>query len=191
MEELREKAISYVEENLTNVLKEAFAKVYADGYRNGYMDCEKEMHVDLHNKMTEFVDLGLPSGTLWSFDYEREDDTILYVPYEMAETFNIPTREQWEELKKYARWDFQVDDEHNMLITIRCVGPNGNALLFNLTGKMRFANKYLSEIAFFWIKDNSLPYMTVRMWFYNHEGQESIDEECPEMKIPMRLVKNK
>lgn len=35
MIELNEKADIYAEENVITVLKEAFAKVYADGYRDG------------------------------------------------------------------------------------------------------------------------------------------------------------
>ena len=84
MEELREKANCYAEENVINVLKEAFAKVYADGYRDGYNDRDEMLSIDLRGYETEYVDLGLPSGTLWSTDYEKEDDKILYVPYQKA-----------------------------------------------------------------------------------------------------------
>ena len=68
MEELRDKANSYAEENVLDVLKEAFAKVYADGYRDGFRDCKENVSVNLHFSKTEYVDLGLPSGTLWSTD---------------------------------------------------------------------------------------------------------------------------
>jgi len=191
MEELRVKANNYAEENVINVLKEAFAKVYADGYRDGYKDCQDEIPVDLRNNQTKFVDLGLPSGTLWSSDYEKEDSKILYLPYEEAITHEIPTKEQWEELKKFARWDFQIDEEHNSLRTIKCIGPNGNVLLFDKTGEVDFAKKFLTDMAFFWIKDESVPNIVVRMWLYNHEGSECIDKKDPQMKIPLRLVKSK
>ena len=72
MIELNEKADIYAEENVINVLKEAFAKVYADGYRDGYKDCLDHVSVNLRISNTEYVDLGLPSGTLWSADYERK-----------------------------------------------------------------------------------------------------------------------
>ena len=74
MIELNEKADIYAEENVINVLKEAFAKVYADGYRDGYKDCEEDIPVSLGNNQTVFVDLGLPSGTLWSTDYKKRED---------------------------------------------------------------------------------------------------------------------
>ena len=73
MIELNEKAGSYAEANVINVLKEAFAKVYADGYRDGYKDREEEIPVNMRPNQTKYVDLGLPSGTLWSDDYERTE----------------------------------------------------------------------------------------------------------------------
>ena len=184
MIELNEKASIYAEENVINILKEAFAKVYADGYRDGYKDCEDHVSVNLRISNTEYVDLG-------SADYEKDYDNILYLPYEMATTHDIPTKEQWEELKTFARWDFQIDEEHNSLVSIKCIGPNGNILLFDKTGKMEFAKKFLTDMAFFWIKDESVTDTTVRMWLYNHEGQESIDKEKSQIKIPLRLVKSK
>jgi len=188
---LNEKAGIYAENNVINILKEAFAKVYADGYRDGYKDCQNNVSVNLRISNTEYVDLGLPSGTLWSADYEKDNDNILYLPYEMATTHDIPTKEQWEELKTFARWDFQIDEGHNSLVTIKCIGPNGNILLFDKTGEMEFAKKFLTDMAFFWIKDESVTNTTVRMWLYNHEGQESIDKEKSQIKIPLRLVKSK
>jgi len=188
---LSEKAGIYAENNVINILKEAFAKVYADGCRDGYKDCQDHVSVNLRISNTEYVDLGLPSGTLWSADYEKDYDNILYLPYEMATTHDIPTKEQWEELKTFARWDFQIDKGHNSLVTIKCIGPNGNILLFDKTGEMEFAKKFLTDMAFFWIKDESVTNTTVRMWLYNHEGQESIDKEKSQIKIPLRLVKSK
>ena len=57
MIELNEKADIYAEENVITVLKEAFAKVYADGYRDGYKDCLDHVSVNLRISNTEYVDL--------------------------------------------------------------------------------------------------------------------------------------
>ena len=105
MIELNEKASIYAEENVINVLKEAFAKVYADGYRDGYKDCQNEIPVELRSNQTEFVDLGLPSGTLWSGEYEKEKDSLRYAPFDKAKTMMIPTKEQCEELLSYCKWE--------------------------------------------------------------------------------------
>ena len=56
--------------------------------------------MDLRDEKTEYVDLGLPSRTLWSTDYEHKqgEGGYLFLPYEKAENFKLPTKEQWEEL---------------------------------------------------------------------------------------------
>ena len=58
MEELKVKANSYAEDNVINVLKEAFAKVYADGYCDGYKDRDKEIPVDLRTNQTKYGRIG-------------------------------------------------------------------------------------------------------------------------------------
>ena len=128
MIELNEKAGIYAEENVLSVLKEAFAKVYADGYRDGYKDCQDHVSVNLRISNTEYVDLGLPSGTLWSADYEKEVNDIIFEPYELASTKTIPTRAQWNELKRCAKWEFIGEDDK--LKVVKCTGPNGNTISF-------------------------------------------------------------
>ena len=49
-----------------------------------------------------YVDLGLPSGTLW-----KEENEDGFYSYDQAMAFygsNLPTKEQWEELKKSCIW---------------------------------------------------------------------------------------
>ena len=154
MEKLKVLANNYVEENVNNVLKDAFAKVYADGYRNGYKDREEEISINLQDGETEYVDLGLSSGTLWASDYERHDEkAYLYVPYGKAESYNIPTQEQWEELCDACEWDFKIDGYYD-LVEVRCVGPNGNVLVFNHTGKKNYNELQEEWEAYFWLQDN-------------------------------------
>ena len=58
--ELKEKASNYAEENVINILKDAFARVYADGYRDGYKDCKMKVPFDLHDNKTELVNHDMP-----------------------------------------------------------------------------------------------------------------------------------
>ena len=144
MIELNEKAGIYAEENVINILKEAFAKVYADGYRDGYKDREEEIPVDLKSNQTEFVDLGLPSGTMWSSDYEKSDNEVLFLPYIKAQGMDIPT------------------DYSSTGITfggITCIGPNGNSVKFRSKGYMKDNNRignvnYGGGKVYFWIHDD-------------------------------------
>ena len=189
MDELRVKANNYTEENVINVLKEAFAKVYADGYRDGYRDCKENVSVNLHFCNTEFVDLGLPSGTLWSSDYEKDEGELMYVPYELTADKSIPTKEQWKELKKCAKWEFI--GEEDKLTAVKCTGPNGNTLLFSITGLMSFAKITRSGRVFFWVRSAIEKNCAVHMWTYNNELHEDTDKQNSNLKLPLRLVQAK
>ena len=131
MEELRKKAINYAEKNFKEVMKEAFAMVYADGYRDGYNDCQGKKPVNLCDGYREYVDLGLPSGTLWSDDYERVDGSIMFQTYDKAAQQNIPTKEQCEELLRFCKFSVSPGPVYE------CVGPNGNYVRFRSTGYIR------------------------------------------------------
>lgn len=184
MEELREIANSYAEENVIKVLKEAFAKVYADGYSDGYKDCQEKISVDLKTNQTEFVDLGLPSGTLWSSLYERVGEERLYLPYDKAKEMSIPTEEQWRELRKECRWSIDSDK-------LYCIGPNGNSIYFDRTGYISIKNK--KEIAtwsFFWIKNEKEIENECHsaMMSWNTDSKISIDSVFRGYSLPIRLV---
>jgi hypothetical protein len=197
MEELKVLANSYADENVINVLKESIAKVYADGYRDGFKDGKEKALVDLGND-TEFVDLGLPSGTLWASDYEGEDNNICYKPYCEAEAGNIPTIEQWEELKKICIWEFKIDDSYD-LCEAECVGPNGNVLKFCRTGKIDVSSRSNFWEVFFWLKDEeSANTEKTAVHMYN-AGKDSKWRNAKALtegffsgyKLPVRLVKMK
>ncbi len=186
MVELKEKASSYVEENVINVLKEAFAKVYADGYRDGYKDRKEEIIVDLRSDKTDFIDLGLPSGTLWSSSYERFGKERLYLPYDKAKEMNIPTENQWMELRKECRWSIDSNK-------LYCIGPNGNSIQFERTGYISVEKK--KEIAvwsFFWIKneeENGNECYSAKMSWntaYDIKSQSTFRG----YSLPIRLVRN-
>lgn len=143
MEELRKKAINYAEENYNKVMKEAFATVYAAGYRDGYNDCQSEKSVNLCNIKTEYVDLGLPSDILWSKDYEKTNGSHIYLPYDDAAKFSIPTESQWDELLKTCRFIWSAKNYN-----YECVGPNGNYITFSIAGYKIAENEMNSSFAF-------------------------------------------
>lgn len=188
MVELKEKAKNYAEENVINVLKEAFAKVYADGYRNGYKDCQDHVSVNLRICNTEYVDLGLPSGTLWSADYEKDANDTIFEPYELASNKAIPSRTQWDELRRCAKWEFVGKDDN--LDVVKCTGPNGNVILFHPAGGIDFAQKVLSGRVLFWVKSISLN-CAVNLWGYNNGLQGYVGNQSSDLKLPLRLVRTK
>ena len=72
-----------------------------------------------------WVDLGLPSGTLW----KAENEEGFYTYEQAGEKFgsDLPTKEQWEELKDSCRW---VCTREGYEVT----GPNGNSILLPAAG---------------------------------------------------------
>lgn len=187
MIELKEKASIYAKENVINVLKELFAKIYADGYRDGYKDCKEEIPVDLRMNETEFIDLGLSSGTLWSSSYERIEEERLYLPYEKAKEMNIPTEDQWRELRKECRWAIDSDK-------LSCIGPNGNSIYFERTGYISINNnKEIKDWSFFWIRneDETGNECHSAKMSWNTAFKVSSHSTFRGYSLPVRLVRNK
>ena len=190
MKELREKANSYAEENVINVLKEAFAKVYADGYRDGYKDRENEIPVDMQLNQTKYVDLGLPSGTLWSENYEMQDDKISYLPYDDASNYGIPSKEQMQELLDNCQWEFHYISSVSRKYI--CIGPNGNHIAFYSKGYKLADTQRESEKIYFWIMSNNDASSKNTAYLYYHNVPiKEIRELFSGNKLPLRLVKKK
>ena len=79
-----ENAEKYAEGKANQAITKAIADAYVEGYKAGYKDREEEIPMDLRDNKTEYVDLGLPSGTLWASDYEKSGGKYIYLPYEEA-----------------------------------------------------------------------------------------------------------
>lgn len=189
MIELNEKACSYAEENVIKVLKEAFAKVYTDGYRDGYKDCQNHVSVNLRINNTEYVDLGLPSGTLWSADYEKEGDELVYIPHDVALRNMIPTSEQCLELYNCCRFNYDVIEGK-----IYCIGPNGNSVTFSPTSYKERGDEVIKSatICYFWLcnkgEENNHNAGAIG---YNRGIWHETRNLFSGYKLPIRLVKKK
>ena len=76
---------------------------------------------------SEYVDLGLPSGTLWKSKNEKN----LYYTYEEAVSQfgdKLPSREQFAELQAYCTWTWNGKG-----FVVK--GDNGNSIILQATGK--------------------------------------------------------
>ena len=82
---------------------------------------------------TEYVDLGLPSGTKWKTVNEPypNDAHGFYTYDEAMEKFgsNLPTKEQFEELEEKCIWTWD-DTKQGYQVT----GPNGNSIFLPASG---------------------------------------------------------
>ena len=155
MEDLRKLSFDYAEKNASEILVNAVAKAYEDGYRDGYRARESELPVNILDGTTEYVDLGLPSGTLWSKNYEREGDDLKCLPYDTAITYNIPTRDQWNELYENCDWDFLYIPFGNIskLKEVICIGPNGKSIHFPVFGIKKPSMREKERHCMFWINE--------------------------------------
>ncbi len=77
-----------------------------------------------------YVDLGLPSGTLWKYSNEGVGDGF-YTYNEAVRLFGnkLPTKSQWEELKDYCEWTWR-ETERGYKVT----GSNGKFIVLPAAG---------------------------------------------------------
>ena len=199
MTTITEKAANYAAKKANEVLTNVLAQAYADGYREGYKDCEEKLSVDLRDGKTEYVDLGLPSGTLWAKDYEMENGELIYLPYEKARTLRIPTKDNWEELQRICQFEFELDSYY-CLTRVLFVGPNGNHICFRITGKKMGEKKSGHTETFFWIKDDKQGYVKNAIHLLNSGVYKNPRVKAPisrvedmfcGYKLPVRLVLQK
>ncbi len=129
------KAKKYAEGKAIHALTAMIEQAYNDGYKAGYEDGlanrepavdETDEDIQIVEQGVEYVDLGLPSGTLWSSTYYSDDyNAILFLTYNEASKLNIPTEEQFNELLKYC---LQIPHEIGGLNYTKFVSRNGAAL---------------------------------------------------------------
>lgn len=199
MKEVRQVAAEYAVAQTNEVMSLAIAKAYADGYRDGYKERDEEIAIDFRDNKTEYVDLGLPSGTLWAADYEQKNGEILYLPYEDASNFQLPTKEQWKELLELCKWEFATVNNRD-LNKCHCIGPNGNIITFLAKGYVTVNSPRYTDEIFFWlydsndeITDKDVAYVQAQYYYYgNVKNITGLKKNSGKLfsgySLPVRLV---
>lgn len=73
-------AKEYAEGKINDALNKVIVEAYMAGYNSGYKDGYDKVVKETSSDDIEYVDLGLPSGTLWSSNYlEDENNETVYV----------------------------------------------------------------------------------------------------------------
>lgn len=127
---------NYAAEHASEFLKSAIASAFADGYKQGYQDGLNACPVEnsLSPKGPNFIDLGLPSGTLWADDFLRDNKgNIKFLTYDEASQYEIPTIDQWTEFIRCTRMSSEFNEKHNLDFVVH-IGTNGNTLKLRTTG---------------------------------------------------------
>lgn len=183
-----DKAKEYAERKVTKALSQVVADAYMASYNAGYQGCIDKVVKDSVSEETEFVDLGLPSGTLWASDYVKDGDEVLFLPYPEALKYDIPTEEQVDELREYCEISIKYDENDNYVHIV--LGPNGNSIVFKGHGYKTFTELKNAKTAYFWQVYNSDTPKTV---FVPYLSAPYINAEYlfPGYKIPIWTVKSK
>lgn len=96
-----------------------------------------------------YVDLGLPSGTLWKDHNENG-----YFSYDEAISqfgYTLPSKDNMEELIKYCKWSWSGWCAHSQYYTV--TGPNGNSIVFPMDGAVLVEDEErygVGQSAYFW-----------------------------------------
>ena len=146
--DISSRAAEYAGGKAVDCLTKAIEQAYKDGYLDGFKD-GKELASDcISTGEVNYVDLGLPSGTLWSDDCVMKEGEVLYWSYGEARKQSIPTKEQFNELLKNCEWRCAREGE---LLVAKCIGPSGNVLRFRGDGKLEGDVCTNNNVVYFWL----------------------------------------
>lgn len=183
-----DKAKEYAEGKVTEALSQVVADAYMAGYNAGYQDGANKVVKDSASEDVGYVDLGLPSGTLWASDYVKDGDDVLFLPYSEALKYNIPTEEQVDELRECCKISIKYDkDDYYVHIVL---GPNGNSIVFKGHGYKTETELKNGKTAYFWqVYNEELP----KAVFVPYLSAPFINREflSPADKVPIWIVTNK
>ena len=99
---------------------------YTDGFR------AENVVFEIQSILSDYVDLGLPSGTLWK-NANEGGDNARYTYDEAVSRWGskLPTKEQLVELKNKCRWKWTT---RKGVKGYKVIGPNGKSIFLPATG---------------------------------------------------------
>ena len=132
------------------------------------LNMKVEKYETLINKL-DYLDLGLPSGTLWKTKNES-DGYLKYAEVFLKYGEKIPSEKQWRELMTECTWTWN-DTKKGYTI----IGKNGNSIFLPADGALNCDGKqeYQNESGYYWsstTKDNATAY-----YLYFWSGEKNVD----------------
>ena len=114
-------------------------------------------------KQPVYVDLGLPSGTLWK---DQNEDSGFYTYEEAVAKFgnNLPTKEQLEELKDFCRWSWTGSG-------YKVEGPSGESITLPAAG-YRYCGDSVYGVGSYGYCWSSTPYDSEGAWYLYFTSSE-------------------
>lgn len=183
---ITERAKEYANGKALDAITSAIEKAYADGYNDGIRFIENQKLETAENGIM-YVDLGLPSGTLWSSEYLINKAGIAKFPYMEASKLSIPTKEQFEELCKKCYISYHLtNDKCGIMFT----GKNGKSILLRYS-RIDEMTENRKDSYYFWIKDEEDSEEKICAFLLEGEKPEVayIHNIFMGLKAPVMLVK--
>ena len=183
--DIKERAKLYAEGKALEAITSAIEQAYADGYTAGCKDGLDYWDNLWKSKMVnsvEYVDLNLPSGTLWSSHILiSEKNTFAHMTYDEAAQLSIPTEEQFKELLDNCETSV-ILDKSKTPIGVSFIGRNGNIIEvfydFTIHGKDQWPNSNYR----FWLRDNTST-DNERICAYFKESRQFMGDRLPVMLV--------
>lgn len=129
----------------------------------------------------KYIDLGLPSGTLWAD--ANEDDFYTFDEGVTKYGDSLPTSKQWKELKSHCKWEWIGNG-------YRVTGPNDNSIVLPAAG-LRYCNGdvcYVGSGGEYW---SSTSVGLGDAWGLSfNSSRVGLDDDCRCDGKSVRLVKN-
>ena len=128
----------------------------------------------------DYVDLGLPSGTLW----KRQNEYGFYTYEEAINRFGnkLPEKHHFVELQNECTWIWMDDYGYKV------VGPNGNSITFPAAG-FRRCNGDVRSVGTYGGYWSSTPYDSYLAWYLFFNSSEVFMYDYDRCRgLPVRLV---
>ena len=188
------KSKQYSEKNTMNIINDVVQKVFADGYKEGFESgyqagtegrYKKSEYVD---DGVTYVDLGLPSGTLWADDYLRDEEgNIVYLTVKEASCLPLASEEQLQELFEACSY-YPEDYPNTAYVTSAEIrGQKHKKLVFESTGYIEGSICREKQSVSFLINGAVCDFNSSRN--FRSSGEYSIYHKTG--RYAVRLVKNK
>ena len=192
--DIEERAKMYAEgkalEAITSAIEEAYANGYRDGYKDGISKADVQPPLEIVDGIT-YVDLGLPSGKKWSFEYLVDKNSRFRqykkFTYEEASKLNIPTKEDYLELINFCELIPKKNSDNNIYRWDALRKTNGRYIeLYKTYAEIASTTKEY-ESFMFWLRDNN-PEGDERLCA-DGSSKDLLGKVCMGYKLPIMLVK--
>lgn len=186
--DINERSKEYAEGKALSALNAAIEQAYRDGYNDGLKHLELE-RLEAIKEGVEYVDLDLPSGTLWSSICVSDGLNTRLLPYIEASKLSLPTKEQFEELISNCKYHEIMGV--NSVDGVWFIGKTGNKITIPYVEIMELFRGV--KKLYFWLRDDNDSNNKERAG--NHFGNTKhpfyTEKVFMGYKLPIMLVKNK